>query len=692
MVNRLRHIDPSRRQLRWALLLLSGAVILPTVCLVWFMGQAVHNVRSAARQRQVEICRRRVKDLKQQNNRMWLALMDWRVEADALSPAGLFRAVLEGRSRPAPYQSLPTHYAAGALIYDARGALVFPAMALGEPQVAVNESQMFRIAWRCEHILFDYDQAAREYLNAFRSSDESAIRLRARLGAIRCRYKADQRAAAVSLSKQLLAEPLVIDSAELAQQITHLRIQLVEQLQDQPETQRDYLRALLYRLTSYSQEQAFLAPTTRSYFMKKALALAERYGEDSHQALINRAERLLQTEMLCTRLGELYPHKSTLGLWPDFHLRCLDHDEGLYGFQIKAAEKTLVVLLDRTTLVACLQIWLQQVLPSGIPFQLQEDGQTRVSLVGETEVPLLTAAFCDYLPGWTLDVMYPLDGILDQMAQRQTTTYIWTGSLVILLLFLLGLILTGSLRRQVQLHRLKNDFIATVTHELKTPLASMRLLVDTLLEGRYRDQEQVTEYLQLVAKENKRLTGLIDNFLTFSRMERNKQAFTFQARDACEIALDAAQAVRAKMTTPGTRFSLDVPDTLPRINADHDAMVTVLMNLLDNAFKYSGEDKHIELRAQEFDGRVCYKVRDNGWGIPRGAQRRIFSKFYQVDRSLTRRREGCGLGLSIIKFIVDAHPGATIAVDSRVGKGSTFTVCLPALAARKETYGHDSDR
>jgi len=206
----------------------------------------------------------------------------------------------------------------------------------------------------------------------------------------------------------------------------------------------------------------------------------------------------------------------------------------------------------------------------------------------------------------------------------------------------------------------------------------MRVLVDTLLEGSYRDQQQVTEYLELVSKENERLTGLIDNFLSFSRMERNKQAFSMTRTSPARIARDAAEAIKTKFSAGQCVFEVDIGEDLPDVLADRDAMITVLVNLLDNAYKYSYDDKRIELRAFARDGSVWFTVCDNGSGISRRSAKRIFKRFYQVDRSLSRSAEGCGLGLSIAKFIVDAHKGS-IGVESRPGEGSIFTVRLPSI-------------
>jgi signal transduction histidine kinase len=195
------------------------------------------------------------------------------------------------------------------------------------------------------------------------------------------------------------------------------------------------------------------------------------------------------------------------------------------------------------------------------------------------------------------------------------------------------------------------------------------------------------DYLQLISKENERLSRLIDNFLTFSRMERNKQAFQMRPTSPVSIARTAAEAVKTKLGRGNCLFETDIPDELPQIKADHDALVTVLVNLLDNAYKYSCDEKKIRLSVTADAGAdfkpaqartISFRVIDNGLGIPRRSLKKVFRRFYQVDRSLSRRAEGCGLGLSIAKFIVDAHQG-TITVESKPGQGSTFTVTIPAL-------------
>jgi two-component system sensor histidine kinase SenX3 len=161
-------------------------------------------------------------------------------------------------------------------------------------------------------------------------------------------------------------------------------------------------------------------------------------------------------------------------------------------------------------------------------------------------------------------------------------------------------------------------------------------------------------------------------------MERNKQTFDMLRVSPATIARKAAEAVRTKFEQHQCRCDMKIEENLPDVLADEDAMVTALVNLLDNACKYSYDDKDIGLRVHAEEGLVYFSVRDNGTGLSRRAARKIFDRFYQVDRSLTRGTEGCGLGLSIVKFIVDAHKGS-ISVDSKPGKGSTFTVKLPVV-------------
>ena len=189
--------------------------------------------------------------------------------------------------------------------------------------------------------------------------------------------------------------------------------------------------------------------------------------------------------------------------------------------------------------------------------------------------------------------------------------------------------LARRLDRQVRLTRLKNDLIATVSHELKTPLSSVRVLVETLLDNQCRDPRQTREYLELIAKENQRLSRLIDNFLTFSRMERNKRAFEMRAISLGEVATKAAEALRERVHAAGFQLDLVIAPDLPWVFGDFDALVTVVVNLLDNALKYARDDRRAAIRVRTDGDLVCLAVEDHGIGLSRRDIRRIFDRFYQ---------------------------------------------------------------
>jgi signal transduction histidine kinase len=281
------------------------------------------------------------------------------------------------------------------------------------------------------------------------------------------------------------------------------------------------------------------------------------------------------------------------------------------------------------------------------------------------------------LQGWRVALSLRDQRLFDAATNARTRSYIWIGALVVATVIGLAGLALGLVRRQAALTQLRNDLVANVTHELKTPLSSMRLLVETLLNTPQLDEKITREYLELIAKENVRLSRLIDNFLTFSRIERNKYTFDFKEVSATAIVEEAAATVRERFNTPGCQFNFQVAAALPSVVADADAMVTALLNLLDNAYKYSGESKQIELAAAAQNGSVFFTVKDNGIGLTPRETKRIFRRFYQVNQSSSPATGGCGIGLSIVQFVVTAHRG-TVRVQSEPDRGSTFIVTLPA--------------
>lgn len=393
---------------------------------------------------------------------------------------------------------------------------------------------------------------------------------------------------------------------------------------------------------------------------------------------LNTTRRAIAAEQLSVLPMELFPTADSLAVWPEATIRRLDLPTAVYGIHYRIADRTVLCLLRQERLYKMLQAAISDMedatATSRICDNFGDFALGNDSIEGKS---LVTMALGKFLPEWMVEVYLKDTDVFAQVAKRQTAVYTWAGVLAIVFVVAAGLLAGRAISRQIKLNRLKNDFIATVSHELKTPLASMRVLVDTILEGRTTGDQQVREYLELVGKENHRLSRLIDNFLTFSRMERNKQSFEIVPTDPARIPQEAAEVVKTKLAKNHCQLQQQIESSLPSILADHDAIVTVLVNLLDNACKYThNDDKQVTLKVFVQGACVCFEVRDNGIGMSKRACRKAFNRFYQADQSLARRAEGCGLGLSIVKFIVDAHK-ASISVKSQPAQGSIFTIKVP---------------
>ena len=240
-----------------------------------------------------------------------------------------------------------------------------------------------------------------------------------------------------------------------------------------------------------------------------------------------------------------------------------------------------------------------------------------------------------------------------------------------------GVVYTArALYLQARLSRLKTDFVSLVSHELRTPLTSIRMFIETLALGRVKDPEQTQEVLELLQRETERLSAMIERVLDWARLESGRQRYRKERLSARQIVDASLDAFRAQRLDSQVQLSCQVPEALPEVEGDREALAGALLNLLHNAYKYSGSEKRIELRADVRNGGVDIEVEDHGVGIAKRDRKRVFDRFYRVDNLLTRQTEGSGLGLSISKRIVEAH-GGKLTVRSELGKGSTFTIHLP---------------
>lgn len=252
---------------------------------------------------------------------------------------------------------------------------------------------------------------------------------------------------------------------------------------------------------------------------------------------------------------------------------------------------------------------------------------------------------------------------------------LWTLMAVLLLAAIALMLRTAS--REMKLTQMKADFVSNVSHELRTPLASIRVLAELLNLGRVKDSSKVREYGGYIESEGRRLTQLINNILDFSRIESGRKAYNFEQANIKELVDGTLEAFSLQLTRNG--FAIDyqaLKKSYPDVIIDPDAIALALNNLIDNAIKYSKEEKKIFIRLDHQENRINIAITDQGIGIPCEEQEKIFEKFYRVSTGLVHDVKGSGLGLSLVKHIVEAHDGE-ITVKSEPGKGSTFTIHLP---------------
>ena len=252
------------------------------------------------------------------------------------------------------------------------------------------------------------------------------------------------------------------------------------------------------------------------------------------------------------------------------------------------------------------------------------------------------------------------------------------GVTLLVLVFLLGgIALTiRATDRESRLAQAKSDFVSNVSHELKTPLSTISLFSEILELGRVSNEEKKSEYYRIIRHESRRLNKTIDNILDFSRIEAGRKKYELVEGDMAEVIDGVLSTHRYQIISSGFDVKTNLEPDLPPVLIDREAMTQAISNLLDNAIKYSGTVKQLSITARTVRSDLSIEIADHGVGIPRSEQAKVFEKFYRVGNGLVHDVKGSGLGLSLVKHIIEAHNG-TIAVESDVGKGSVFRILLP---------------
>jgi signal transduction histidine kinase len=258
--------------------------------------------------------------------------------------------------------------------------------------------------------------------------------------------------------------------------------------------------------------------------------------------------------------------------------------------------------------------------------------------------------------------------------RRQQTLYLGIVAIVVSLLGFGGYFTVRTLKSELAVAQMKSDFVSTVSHEFRSPLAGINQLAEMLRDGRVEDDRRRREYYEMIVTETRRLRRLIENILDFSRMEDGRKHYRFEPLEPVAWLRQVTEDFRAEIAAVGFEVETSIPSTLPTIHGDRETLTTAVHNLLDNAVKYSPTNRSIRVEAASDGDSLSISVSDRGVGIAEEDRPRVFERFYRGG-PVSRQVKGVGLGLNLVQHIVAAH-GGTVAFDSTEGVGSTFTIRL----------------
>lgn len=288
----------------------------------------------------------------------------------------------------------------------------------------------------------------------------------------------------------------------------------------------------------------------------------------------------------------------------------------------------------------------------------------------------LNATFPDNFPPWLLEFhqrpQSPVRLLFASSRSLYSYMFLLIGTILVF-----GLVLTArTVNQELELARLKSDFLSTVSHEFRSPLTSIRHVAEMLQAGSVPTEERRRRYYDVLVEQSTRLSSLVTNILDLARIEEGRHEFHQEVVDVGEVIEEVVEGARHRVQDEGFVLKTHLSVPLPTILVDRVALGRAVSNLLDNAIRYSRESRHIDVRASADAGYVTLSVVDQGVGIPEQELGRVFDRFFRGGNPLTRSVKGSGLGLALVKEIVEAH-GGTVQVQSEVGRGSTFSIRIP---------------
>ena len=484
------------------------------------------------------------------------------------------------------------------------------------------------------------------------------------------------------------------------------------------DTYNDQLEAILFSVNQYSNdfmnsvinkmEQNFDS-TAKEYFSNEILMLSQRNGfaifsiipldnrEKFYTVNISASDAIEDTLRFIVR-----ENKQVIERLADYHQtgyrklepsRMIKSQDEMYQvlftiFQMKDEKYLFVGLIEPLAFVEeVLRPRMQQIVEEQMIIALSSKEEQKIlyatdSLNGQNLVDREMWLFPDLSVGIT-----PKSSTINQLVRDRFTYHVIAIGLLGLLLLIGFSFLLRNVNREMILAQHKADFVSSVSHELRTPLALISMFAETLLLNRIKDENKKKEYHEIIYKETNRLSNIVSRILNFSKIEANRRIYSFEETDMSQLVRDVMKDYAFHLDQNGFTIHFRASDHPIWIKADRDGIYEGMVNLLDNAIKYSPDIKEIYVSLGENENTAWIEVSDKGIGIPDDKIHQIFDKFYRATERDLYKAKGAGLGLTILKHIMDAHNGK-IEVSSEVGKGSTFRLIFNKT---ENTYGKDSD-
>jgi signal transduction histidine kinase len=306
----------------------------------------------------------------------------------------------------------------------------------------------------------------------------------------------------------------------------------------------------------------------------------------------------------------------------------------------------------------------------------QVPGEPTATEGGRDPRQVFTAGFSDGFPPWTIDIRRSGSDDAERPFFLRKAISVLSLVAVIAALFFGGFLAIRSTAKELKLAKLKSDFTATVSHEFRTPLTSIRYMAELLQRGRVRDEARRQEYYETITNESERLGRLVENLLDFSKIEAGGKEYRMEETDIAVLAADLAAHFRQQAVFKEFTLETEIADGLPVIRADKEALSRAVFNLLDNAVKYSGGDRRVALRVWAASESLHFQVEDRGIGIAKSEQKKVFEKFHRAAGATESDVKGSGIGLTLVEHVVRAH-GGMVHLESAPGKGTSVTIKIP---------------